>query len=95
MLDMTTPADVGLYIGAWGMANAVSRLIGTLLSGAVRDVVTQVTQAALSGYLVVFAIEAGFIAVSLWMLSRIDVSKFQRQTSAAPLLERAAMAGEM
>lgn len=95
MLDMTTPADVGLYIGAWGMANALSRLIGTLLSGAVRDVVTQVTQAALSGYLVVFAIEAGFIAVSLWMLSRIDVSKFQRQTSAAPLVERAAMAGEL
>jgi BCD family chlorophyll transporter-like MFS transporter len=95
MLDMTTPADVGLYIGAWGMANALSRLIGTLLSGAVRDVVTQVTQAALSGYLVVFAIEASFIAVSLWMLSRIDVSKFQRQTSAAPLVERAAMAGEM
>ncbi|MFZ5807874.1 MAG: BCD family MFS transporter [Chloroflexota bacterium] len=95
MLDMTTPADVGLYIGAWGMANALSRLIGTLLSGAVRDVVTQVTQMALSGYLVVFTIEASFIAVSLWMLSRIDVSRFQRQTSTAPLVERAAMAGDM
>lgn len=95
MLDMTTPADVGLYIGAWGMANAFSRLIGTILSGAVRDVVTQVTQAALSGYLVVFVIEAVFIAVSLIMLSRIDVSQFRHQTGKRNLVERAALAGDL
>lgn len=95
MLDMTTPADVGLYIGAWGMANALSRLIGTLLSGAVRDVVTQMTQTALSGYLIVFIIEAVFIAVSLVMLSRIDVSQFLRQTGRRNLLERAAIAGDL
>lgn len=95
MLDMTTPADVGLYIGAWGMANAFSRLIGTILSGAVRDVVTQVTQAALSGYLVVFVIEAVFIAVSLIMLSRIDVSQFRHQTGKRNLVERAALASDL
>lgn len=95
MLDMTTPADVGLYIGAWGMANAFSRLIGTILSGAVRDVVTQVTQAALSGYLVVFVIEAVFIAVSLIMLSRIDVSQFRYQTGKRNLVERAALASDL
>jgi BCD family chlorophyll transporter-like MFS transporter len=37
MLDMTTAEKVGLFIGAWGMANAASRLIGSLISGAVRD----------------------------------------------------------
>ena len=37
MLDMTTPERVGLYIGAWGMANAFSRLLGSLIGGALRD----------------------------------------------------------
>jgi BCD family chlorophyll transporter-like MFS transporter len=93
MLDMTTPANVGLYIGAWGMANALSRLIGTLLSGVVRDLVTQLSQAPLSGYLTVFAIEAFFVAVSLAMLGKISVEKF-RNSSAVSVVERAALAGD-
>src|SRR3990170_3867571 len=36
MLDMTTAGNVGLFIGAWGMANAISRLLGSVLGGAVR-----------------------------------------------------------
>ncbi len=94
MLDMTTPANVGLYIGAWGMANALSRLIGTLLSGVVRDVVNQISQSSLSGYLTVFGIEAFFIAVSLVMLGRISVEQF-RSASSVSVVERAALAGDM
>jgi BCD family chlorophyll transporter-like MFS transporter len=44
MLDMTTASKVGLFIGAWGMANAVSRLIGSILGGALRDLVAQFAQ---------------------------------------------------
>ncbi|MCX8062723.1 MAG: PucC family protein, partial [Anaerolineales bacterium] len=94
MLDMTTPTNVGLYIGAWGMANALSRLIGTLLSGVVRDVVTQFSQAPLSGYLTVFGIEAFFIAVSLVMLGKISVEQF-REASETSVVERAALASDL
>lgn len=94
MLDMTTPTNVGLYIGAWGMANALSRLIGTLLSGVVRDVVTQLSQAPLSGYLTVFGIEAFFVALSLVMLGRISVEQF-RSASTVSVVERAALASDL
>ncbi|MFN3308347.1 MAG: BCD family MFS transporter [Anaerolineales bacterium] len=94
MLDMTTPANVGLYIGAWGMANALSRLIGTLLSGVVRDLVTQISQSPLSGYLTVFGIEAFFIAVSLVMLGKISVEQF-RKASVVSVVERAALASDL
>ncbi|MDD5466478.1 MAG: BCD family MFS transporter [Anaerolineales bacterium] len=95
MLDMTTSSQVGLYIGAWGMSNAVSRLLGAVLGGVVRDLVTEVARNPVSGYIVVFAIEAGLIAASLYLLGRIDVRAFQHQANRAGLLERAALASDV
>ena len=95
MLDMTTAENVGLFIGAWGMANAASRLVGTVLGGAVRDLVTQALGLPLAGYLAVFAIEAGMLAGSLLLLQRIDVRAFQEKASSIPVVERAAMASEV
>jgi BCD family chlorophyll transporter-like MFS transporter len=94
MLDMTTIEKVGLFIGAWGMSNALSRLIGTVLSGVVRDLITQVAQNPLTGYLAVFIIEAAMIIVSLLMLRKIDVQAFRRQADEPSLVERAAIASE-
>jgi len=95
MLDMTTAENVGLFIGAWGMANATSRLVGTILGGVVRDVVTQLSGFPLTGYVTVFAIEAVMLAGSLLLLRRIDVRLFQEKAEAVSVVERAAMAGEV
>ena len=92
MLDMTTPEKVGLFIGAWGMSNAVSRLLGTVLGGAVRDITTQLAQNPLTGYILVFGIEAALVAVSLVLLQYIDVSAFRRQAQEPSLVERVAIA---
>ncbi len=94
MLDMTTPGKVGLFIGAWGMANAFSRLIGSVLGGAIRDLATQLVQNPVSGYVVVFAIEALMLLVSLFLLGRIDVGVFHRQAEAMSPIERAALVNE-
>lgn len=94
MLDMTTAAKVGLFIGAWGVANAVSRLAGSLLGGAVRDLVAQATGKPVVGYVVVFFILAGMLLVSLFMLRQIDVRTFQNQQVQPTIIERAAMAGD-
>lgn len=94
MLDMTTVGSVGLFIGAWGMANAFSRLIGSVLGGVVRDVVTRAAHAPVTGYAVVFVIEGLFILISQLMLSRIDVGVFRRRAEEKSLLERAALASE-
>ena len=93
MLDMTVAGNVGLFIGAWGMASAVARLVGNVLSGVIRDVVAELSQNAIAGYSVVFTLEMGMLLVSLWLLRQVDVSVFRRQVlEETPLLERAAMA---
>jgi BCD family chlorophyll transporter-like MFS transporter len=85
---------VGLYIGAWGFANALSRLTGNILGGVVRDVVTLVTGQLLTGYLVVFIIEAILLLISTVMLYRIDVNAFQRRVKEPSFVEKVALASD-
>jgi BCD family chlorophyll transporter-like MFS transporter len=94
MLDMTTAAKVGLFIGAWGMANAVSRLIGALLSGVVRDILTQVLQNPVLAYVSVFMILALLLLVSLLLLRRISVAAFRERAKSISVIEKAAMASD-
>jgi len=90
MFDLTLPGQTGLFIGAWGISNALSRLTGAVLGGAVRDVVTSASNNALTGYLVVFAIEAALLLIAVFLLGRIDVKAFRKAAAHTPL-ERAAM----
>lgn len=92
MFDLTLPGHVGLFIGAWGVSNALSRLVGTLMAGIVRDAVTSLTHSAVSGYLVVFGIEAAMLAVAVVMLTSIDVDSFHKQVHAPSVVERVALA---
>ena len=94
MFDLTIPGMVGLYIGAWGFSNALSRLVGSVLGGVVRDIVTQVTGQALSGYLVVFGIEALMLFIAAFMLYRIDIDAFKKQVEEPSYVEKVAMAAE-
>jgi len=94
MFDLTAPGMVGLYIGAWGFSNALSRLTGNLLAGILRDVVNQLTGAALSGYLVVFVIEALMLLAASIMLTGINVSEFQKNIEEPSFVEKVALAAE-
>lgn len=85
MLDMTTPQNVGLFIGAWGMATAFARLTGSLISGVVIDAVTAVSLNAALPYLIAFVLNIGFLFVSIVLLRRVQVDRFQ----AAALAETA------
>jgi BCD family chlorophyll transporter-like MFS transporter len=94
MFDLTMPGMVGLYIGAWGFSNALSRLTGSILGGVVRDVVTRATGQPLSGYLIVFGIEALMLFVATIMLYRIDVRAFRKKVEEPSFAEKVAMAAE-
>ncbi len=94
MFDLTIPGMVGLYIGAWGFSNALSRLVGSILGGVVRDVVTQASGQPLSGYLVVFGIEALMLLIAAIMLYRIDVNAFRRKVGEPSFAEKVAIAAE-
>ncbi len=92
MLDMTTAEQVGLFIGAWGVADAAARGVGTLLGGVMRDVIAHMSGSAVSGYISVFLIETVLLGISLVLLQRIDVNEFRsRQPS---LTELVAIAGD-
>jgi len=95
MLDMTIPGKVGLFIGVWGMANAVARLMGSVLSGLVRDAINQFAGSPVTGYVVVFLMLAGLLLASLALLHTIDVNAFRRQAESPSLVERAAAAQEV
>jgi BCD family chlorophyll transporter-like MFS transporter len=69
-------------------------LTGSVLGGVVRDVVTQVTGAALSGYLAVFAIEAGMLLMAAILLSRINLEAFQKGAGEPAFAEKVALAVE-
>jgi MFS transporter, BCD family, chlorophyll transporter len=94
MFDLTTVGNVGLFIGAYGFATAMSRLVGSVLGGAVRDLVTQFAHSPVTGYLVVFAIEAAMLLAAVFMLLRIDPASFQRQAGEPEFMERVAMAAD-
>jgi len=94
MFDFTVPGLVGLYIGAWGFSNALSRLTGNLLGGLVFDVLKSTTGSALSGYLVVFSIEGLLLLVAALMLNKIDVGAFKKQAEEPSFVEKVALAAE-
>ena len=56
--------------------------------------VNQLTGAALSGYLVVFAIEALMLLVASIMLTRINVSEFQKNIEEPSFVEKVGLAAE-
>ena len=94
MFDLTVPEKVGLYIGAWGFSNGLSRLIGLLMAGVIADVATQATGDALHGYLVVFGLEALMLLIAAVMLYRIDVSAFQKKAHDPEFVDKVALAAE-
>jgi len=95
MLDMTVDGNVGLFIGAWGMANAISRLIGNLLAGTGRDLVGEIAQNPVVSYVFVFSLMALMLLASLILLGRVNVEAFREGVDETPIIERAALSGDV
>ena len=98
MLDMTLPGKVGLFIGAWGSASALARLLGTVVTAIFRDLARLSPDSAVTGYAGGFILLGLFLMASLVILRRIDVSAFQKGeiiVSTSSAIERAALVGEM
>lgn len=93
MLDMTVPGQIGAFVGAWGVANSMARLLGTVLSGVTRDVLTDLFDNRMFGYVIVFLLQATAMIVSLVLLPRINTIRF-RNEAAPSARELAALAGE-
>jgi BCD family chlorophyll transporter-like MFS transporter len=94
MYNLTVREEVGLYIGAWGFSNGLSRLMGLLMAGVVADLATRVTGNELSGYLLVFGIEALMMFIAAIMLYRIDVQAFRKKVNEPSFAEKVAVVAD-
>lgn len=94
MMDMTDPLHAGVFMGAWGTAQAFGNGFGTLFSGVVRDAALLLTGSVLWGYLLVFVLEGALLISAIVLLSRVDVQAFHREDSVVQGSELIALAGD-
>ena len=83
MLDLTAAKTAGTFIGAWGLAQAMSRGIATFLGGIILDIGKNLFTSLLLAYSLVFAIQAIATIAAIVILERVDVKEFQETTSKA------------
>ncbi|ELS02615.1 PUCC protein [Xenococcus sp. PCC 7305] len=83
MLDFTLAETAGTFIGAWGLAQAMSRAFATLIGGIVLDITRAIFTIPLIAYGSVFALQALGMIVAVIILNRIDIKEFQENTGQA------------
>jgi BCD family chlorophyll transporter-like MFS transporter len=80
MLDLTAAKTAGTFIGAWGLAQAMSRGLATLIGGIILDIGKSIFAAPLLSYGLVFAIQIVGMILAIAILERVDVKEFQQST---------------
>ena len=83
MLDLTAAETAGTFIGAWGLAQAMSRALATITGGAVLDLGKTLFTTPQLAYGLVFALQAVGMIVAVWCLSRVDVAEFRTNAKQA------------
>ncbi|MDD1414772.1 BCD family MFS transporter [Dolichospermum sp. ST_con] len=81
MLDLTIAEAAGTFIGAWGLAQSLSRGFATVIGGSVLDLGRKLLPDNLVlAYGLVFGLEAVGMLVSIWFLNRVNVTEFKTNT---------------
>jgi MFS transporter, BCD family, chlorophyll transporter len=83
MLDLTAAATAGTFIGAWGLAQSMSRALATVTGGMVLDAGRAMFQSPLLAYSLVFAIQAVGMLLAIVVLNRVNVNEFKSSTERA------------
>ncbi|MDX2213242.1 MAG: BCD family MFS transporter [Oculatellaceae cyanobacterium bins.114] len=83
MLDLTAAETAGTFVGAWGLAQALSQATATVAGGALLDLGRNVFQSPLPAFSLVFACQAVGMLIAVWLLSRVDVQEFRTRASKA------------
>jgi len=83
MLDLTAAETAGTFIGAWGLAQAMSRGMATVLGGAVLNVGKSLFPNPVLAYGLVFALQAIGLVLSIFLLNQVNVREFQDNAKTA------------
>jgi BCD family chlorophyll transporter-like MFS transporter len=83
MLDLTAAETAGTFIGAWGLAQAMSRGMATVLGGAVLNVGKSLFPNPVLAYGLVFALQGVGLVLSILLLNQVNVREFQDNAKTA------------
>ena len=83
MLDLTAAKTAGTFVGAWGLAQAMSRGLATFGGGVILDLGKSIFAATLLSYSLVFAIQAVAMILAIVILDRVDIKEFKESTATA------------
>lgn len=83
MLDLTAAETAGTFIGAWGLAQAMSRGLATWFGGIILDIGKSIFATPFLAYSLVFVVEGGVILLAVYVLSHVNVKEFKDNTSQA------------
>lgn len=83
MLDLTAAETAGTFIGAWGLAQSMSRALATVAGGVILDLGKAIFAVPLLAYGLVFALQALGMLLAIGLLNRVNVVEFQNTTKAA------------
>ena len=83
MLDLTAAATAGTFIGAWGLAQSMSRALATVAGGVILDIGKAIFTNPIWGYSLVFAIQALGMIVAITILNQVNVKEFKETTGKA------------
>jgi MFS transporter, BCD family, chlorophyll transporter len=83
MLDLTAAETAGTFIGAWGLAQAMSQAIATVMGGILLDLGRSFFGSPLPAYGFVFCIESVCMLLAAALLQRVNVDEFRDKTKIA------------
>jgi BCD family chlorophyll transporter-like MFS transporter len=83
MLDLTAAEAAGTFIGAWGLAQSISRGMAVVIGGGILDLGRKLLPSLELAYGMVFVLEALGMVVSIWFLNRVNVKEFKTTTKQA------------
>lgn len=96
MMDMSPFGRAGTFLGFWTLVVTLARGIGVSGGGIGRDIALQLSGSVSLSYGLMFAIGMVGLAVSYWVLSRVNVKAFQAvQPEVTPADTATVLAGAM
>ncbi|KAM3093929.1 BCD family MFS transporter [Phormidesmis sp. 146-35] len=83
MLDLTATETAGTFVGAWGLAQALSQASATVTGGALLDLGRKLFQQPFPAFSVVFACEALGMLLAVTLLRQVNVQEFRSSSRKA------------
>ncbi len=85
MMDLTDPANAALYMGTWGLSQALGQNLSSILAGGARDLAYNNFHDNLgAGYGLVFLFQGAGMLASIWILTRVKEGAFKASLSGKP-----------